>query len=168
MERELYEVMDWAAVEEIVYSESEDPHAILGPHKTDKGILVQAFFPGRESAALVYGKTKVPMEQVDESGFFACLIPGEKEAPRYRFVLTEEDGSELECEDPYRFMPELPEGELRKYKAGESTAAQSFLGAHEKKMGGVSGIRFAVFAPNAMRVSVVGDFNNWEDRKSVV
>jgi 1,4-alpha-glucan branching enzyme len=165
MERELYEVMDWAAVEEIVYSESEDPHAILGPHKTDKGILVQAFFPGRESAALVYGKTKVPMEQVDESGFFACLIPGEKEAPRYRFVLTEEDGSELECEDPYRFMPELPEGELRKYKAGESTAAQSFLGAHEKKMGGVSGIRFAVFAPNAMRVSVVGDFNNWDGRR---
>ena len=54
MERELYEVMDWAAVEEIVYSESGDPHAILGPHKTDKGILVQAFFPGRESAALVY------------------------------------------------------------------------------------------------------------------
>ena len=102
MERELYEVMDWAAVEEIVYSESGDPHAILGPHKTDKGILVQAFFPERKSAALVYGKTKLPMEQVDESGFFACLIPGEKEAPRYRFVLTEEDGSELECEDPYR------------------------------------------------------------------
>ena len=164
MERELYEVMDWAAVEEIVYSESVDPHAILGPHKTDKGILVQAFFPERKSAALVYGKTKLPMEQVDESGFFACLIPGEKEAPRYRFVLTEEDGSELECEDPYRFLPELPEGELRKYKAGESTAAQSFLGAHEKKMGGVSGTRFAVFAPNAMRVSVVGDFNHWDGR----
>ena len=68
MERELYEVMDWAAVEEIVYSESGDPHAILGPHKTDKGILVQAFFPERKSAALVYGKTKVPMERVDESG----------------------------------------------------------------------------------------------------
>ena len=164
MERELYEVMDWAAVEEIVYSESADPHAILGPHKTDKGILVQAFFPGRDRVLLQRGKTKMPMELADESGFFACLIPGEKESLRYQFILPEADGSETVAEDPYRFMPELPEVELRKFKAGESTAAHTFLGAHEKKMGGVSGIRFAVFAPNAMRVSVVGDFNNWDGR----
>ena len=164
MERELYEVMDWAAVEEIVYSESADPHAILGPHKTDKGILVQAFFPGRDRVLLQRGKTKMPMELADESGFFACLIPGEKESLRYQFILPEADGSETVAEDPYRFMPELPEVELRKFKAGESTAAYTFLGAHEKKMGGVSGIRFAVFAPNAMRVSVVGDFNNWDGR----
>ncbi len=164
MERELYEVMDWAAVEEIVYSESADPHAILGPHKTDKGILVQAFFPGRDRVLLQRGKTRMPMEAVDENGFFACLIPGEKESLRYQFILPEADGSETVAEDPYRFLPELPEVELRKFKAGESVAAHTFLGAHEKKMGGVSGIRFAVFAPNAMRVSVVGDFNNWDGR----
>ena len=93
MERELYEVMDWAAVEEIVYSESADPHAILGPHKTDKGILVQAFFPGRDRVLLQRGKTRIPMELVDESGFFACLIPGEKESLRYQFILPEADGS---------------------------------------------------------------------------
>lgn len=164
MERELYEVMDWAAVEEIVYSESADPHAILGPHKTDRGILVQAFFPGRESVLLQRGKTRTPMELVDESGFFACLLPGEKENLRYQLILPEADGSETVREDPYRFIPELPETEIRKYKAGESTAAHTFLGAHEKKIGGVSGVRFAVFAPNAMRVSVVGDFNNWDGR----
>ena len=112
MERELYEVMDWAAVEEIVYSESADPHAILGPHKTDKGILVQAFFPGRDRVLLQRGKTKMPMELADESGFFACLIPGEKESLRYQFFLPEADGSETVAEDPYRFMPELPEVEI--------------------------------------------------------
>ena len=77
MDKVLYDLMDWAGIEELVYSESSDPHRMLGAHLTEQGMLVQAFIPTARDITVklsATGKT-YPMEMADEAGFFAVLIP---------------------------------------------------------------------------------------------
>ena len=80
MEKILYDLMDWAGIEEITYAESSDPHRILGPHMTAEGMLVQAYIPtARDVTVKLAGTGKqYNMELVDESGFFAVLVPVKK------------------------------------------------------------------------------------------
>ena len=87
----VYEIMDWGAVESIVYSEEKDPHSILGPHLTEDGLLIQAFLPRAKKVSVVLADTSYGMEEMDEAGFFAALLPL-YEVPGYRFeVVYEED-----------------------------------------------------------------------------
>lgn len=74
MEKILYDQMDWAGIEEIVYSESSDPGRLLGAHVVKEGLLIQAFLPGARTAAVKLGKEKFPMEMADEAGWFAVLL----------------------------------------------------------------------------------------------
>ena len=76
MDKKLYDLMDWAAIEELVYSEAAEPKAQLGPHVTEDGLLIQAFIPTAAAITvkIASGKT-YPMEQQDEAGFFAVLVP---------------------------------------------------------------------------------------------
>ena len=80
MDEKLYEMMDWAAVEGIVYSEEDNPHAILGAHVTEQGILIQTFIPTAISVTVVTESSgkEYPMDLEDEEGFFAALIPGKR------------------------------------------------------------------------------------------
>jgi len=156
--------MDWAAVEELVYSESRDPHAILCPKETGSGLLIQAFLPGAAHVeAVLSDGVSAEMEEEDENGFFACLIRGHKKAP-YRIRALMKDGTEVFSEEPWSFAPELEEEDLKRFAAGNHTSIHEKLGAHVRTVDGVSGVRFAVWAPNALRVSVVGDFNRWDGR----
>ena len=109
MDNKLYEMMDWAAVEGIVYSEEDHPHDILGAHVTEEGILIQTFLPTAKSVTVVLkdSKKEYPMDLEDEEGFFAALLPGKK-IPKYHYHVDfgeEADGKEniVEYEDPYRF-----------------------------------------------------------------
>ena len=171
MDNKLYEMMDWAAVEGIVYSEEDHPHDILGAHVTEEGILIQTFLPTAKSVTVVLkdSKKEYPMDLEDEEGFFAALLPGKK-IPKYHYHVDfgeKADGKEniVEYEDPYRFAPQITEKETKKFNAGICYDIYEKLGSHPMTVNGVEGVLFAVWAPNAMRVSVVGDFNLWDGRR---
>ena len=77
MDNKLYKLMNWPRVEGIIYSEEDNPHEILGPHAVSKNTLFQTFQPEAEEVYLILSdQKKKKMEQVDEAGFFACLMPG--------------------------------------------------------------------------------------------
>lgn len=166
MDKTLYDMMDWAGIEELVYSEASDPHQLLGPHVTEAGLLIQVFIPTAVSVSvkiLTSGK-KYPMEMEDEAGFFAVLIP-RKSVTDYVLLVTYDNGSTQEVRDPYAYAPQIKEEELKKFEAGIYYDAYEKLGSHVMEIGGVQGVYFAVWAPCAMRVSVVGDFNLWDGRR---
>lgn len=166
MDKVLYEMMDWAAIEELVYSESSDPHQLLGPHVTKEGLVIQAFIPTAVSMTvklLANGK-KYPMDMEDEAGYFAALIP-RKSIAKYSLLVTYDNGVTEEIMDPYAFAPQFSEGDLKKFEAGIHYDIYEKLGGHPVEIDGVEGVYFAVWAPCAMRVSVVGDFNLWDGRR---
>lgn len=165
MKDQLYDLMDWARIEGIVYSEEDHPHQILGPQVTEEGILIQCFFPGETNVALktvADGKLHL-MTQEDEEGFFAVLLKGKK-IPEYVFVVGDK-AHEREVRDAYAYTPQvITAKEETQFEAGICYDIYNSLGAHPMVMDGIEGTYFAVWAPGALRVSVVGDFNNWDGR----
>lgn len=166
MDRQLYDMMDWAGIEELIYSEASRPHDLLGAHVTEQGVLVQAFIPTAEKVEvklLSSGKT-YPMEMADEEGFFAVLLPRKTVTP-YTFLVTYDNGTTEEVYDPYAYAPQITEEDLKRFEAGIHYQIYEKMGAHPMTINGVSGVYFAVWAPCAMRVSVVGNFNMWDGRR---
>ena len=166
MEQTLYDLMDWAGIEEMTYSESADPHRLLGPHITEKGLLIQALLPTAAAVKVKLSNTgkTYDMELADEVGFFAVLIP-RKTKTAYTLLVTYDNGAEEEITDPYAFGPQYTERELKKFEAGIFYNIYEKMGAHPMTIDGVEGVYFSVWAPCAMRVSVVGDFNLWDGRR---
>ena len=160
----LYDLMDWASVEAVVYSEEDHPKRILGSHVTKDGVIIQCFFPGAEKVSVKTLKDDClyEMQMEDEAGYFALLLEGES-IPKYIYVL--EDGqSTKEVYDPYVFPGIITEKEEKQFQAGICYSIYEKLGAHPMCLQGVWGTCFAVWAPNALRVSVTGDFNGWDGR----
>ena len=164
MEKTLYDMMDWAGIEELVYSEASDPHRLLGAHETEHGVLVQVFIPTAEKVQVNWGGKQYEMELADEAGFFAVLIP-EKKISAYTLTVTYDNETVHEIRDPYAYGQQIPEEKLKEFAAGVCYDIYETLGAHAKTIDGVEGVLFAVWAPCAMRVSVVGDFNLWDGRR---
>lgn len=164
MNEKLYKMMNWPEIEAVIYSEEENPHKLLGPHAEGNMTVVQMFRPGAVSVTLrLAGGKEYEMEMEDEAGYFAALLPGNKIGP-YTFQIVFGDGNRIETEDPYRFDPIITKEDTAKFDAGIHYEAYRILGAHIMTQDGVKGVHFAVWAPNAMRVSVVGDFNGWDGR----
>ncbi len=163
MNNKVYEYMDWPGIEAIVYGEETSPKDIMAPRLTKDGVLIQGFFPEAESAEVIVGNKKYPMEQQDEAGYFAVMIPGRK-IPSYLFSVTA-DGKTEEFGDAYAFPGQITEEEEKAFCAGVYYHAYEKLGAHFSEINGVKGTSFAVWAPNAVQVSVVGDFNHWDGRR---
>lgn len=163
MDEKLYRLMNWPEIEAVCYAEHDNPHQVLGPHITDEGIVIGAFFPDAVQVAVTYGGKKQMMEKIDDMGYFSVLVPGSK-IPAYTLTAEYEKGSET-VTDPYSFKPVISEEERRLFAAGINYTIYEKLGAHPMTIDGTEGVLFAVWAPNAMRVSVVGDFNNWDGRK---
>lgn len=107
---------------------------------------------------------KKSMEQVDDAGFFACLIPG-KIPDEYEYEVHFEEGITERIKDAYRYSPVMEQKDIDKWNSGIFYDSYEKLGAHPMTLEGVEGTCFAVWAPNAIRVSVVGDFNHWDGRK---
>lgn len=161
----LYDLMDWTEIEAVVYSEEDHPRRILGPHVTKHGVLIQAFVPYARKLEVKVTKTGklYPMELMDEEGFYAVLLP-EKKIPEYTFSITYGDGQVKEIQDAYCFPGVITEKDRNLFTKGIHYNVYDVLGAHPRKLNGVAGTQFAVWAPNAIRVSVVGDFNSWDGR----
>ena len=165
MNKKLYKLMNWPQIEEIIYSEADDPHAVLGAHVTGSSVLVQTFQPGAKSVRLqpLEGDKSYKMEQVDEEGYFALLLPG-KTIPAYEYIVEAENGSLRKVKDAYNYAPQITRQDTEKFNAGIHYMIYEKLGAHPMKLDDTEGTYFAVWAPNALRVSVVGDFNGWDGR----
>ena len=167
MDKNLYDLMDWAAIEEIAYSECDRPKKILGSHKVENGFLVQTFIPHAKSVELLIdgNKNPVAMECADEVGFFACLVGRSKEF-KYQFIVTYDNDTVQTIYDPYSFDSIYTEEDLSKFEAGINYEIYEKMGAKHMTLSGVEGVNFSVWAPEAMRVSVVGDFNLWDGRRN--
>ena len=164
MSDKLYELMDWPEIEAVVYSEEYAPREILGPHVTGDGVLVQCFFPGADKVTVKTTKDgkEYLMSKEDDAGYFAVLLNGRK-IPEYTY-LVEKEGEQTECYDAYAFPCQITLEEEQKFINGICYDIYEKLGAHPMTVNGVDGVYFAVWAPNASRVSVVGDFNHWDGR----
>ncbi|MBQ8281525.1 MAG: 1,4-alpha-glucan branching protein GlgB [Lachnospiraceae bacterium] len=163
MDDKLYRMMKWPEIEAVCYAEHDNPHQVLGPHVTTEGVMVGAFFPDAKQVTINYGSKKQVMELADEMGYFVALLPGNK-VVNYTLTADYEGGSETVV-DPYSFSPVITEEECKLFSAGINYTIYEKLGAHPMTINGVDGVLFAVWSPNVMRVSVVGDFNNWDGRK---
>lgn len=165
MNQKLYKLMNWPEIESIIYSETDHPHNVLGAHPAGTGTLVQTFLPGAKKVILQTRKDNkaFEMEQADEEGFFAVLIPG-KAAFTYELIVEYEDGRLEKKKDAYQFPSIISKKDLDKFEAGIHYTVYEILGAHPMERDGVNGVHFAVWAPNAIRVSTVGDFNHWDGR----
>lgn len=184
MTKKLYNLMDWAGIEAIVYAEETNPEKLLGPHKVPGGILMQAFFPETKKVVLLNTQTgkQHKMEQVDEAGFYAVLVPEKKIFP-YVLQVTDIDGNYTEQADCYAYGNCIEANALKRFVSGINYNIYDRLGAHPVRISGVgaaaevfwdetdkvkesdvTGVHFAVWAPNAMDVMVVGDFNEWDGR----
>lgn len=159
-----------AEVRSLMRAEHGDPFAVLGPHQTDEGLRVRALLPGAKSVTVMQSESGWPLAELDRQGgseLFAGLVPASEARLGYRFHVDWGSHSSL-LEDPYRFPPVL--GETDVWLLAEGTHLRPFeqLGAHLREMDGVRGVAFAVWAPNARRVSVVGDFNQWDGRRHMM
>lgn len=167
MTEKLYQMMNWADVEEIEYAEAKNPKRILGAHEEAGGTLLQVFLPHAVGIDVIKddGKKPVSMERADEEGFFALWLP-ETEFD-YQLQVAFDNGFRLLMEDPYnpKFHSVFEESDYKKFSEGIGYELYKKLGAHPMNMEGVDGVNFAVFAPEAMRVSVVGNFNLWDGRR---
>jgi 1,4-alpha-glucan branching enzyme len=145
--------------------EHHDPHSVLGAHQAEGGTVIRAFHPDASSAALVApnGGT-ASMEPIGHgvwAGFVPDLAPGQF-AYRIRFGFP--DGNAWELDDPFRFSPTLGEVDLHLIGEGTHERLYDVLGAHPRTHQGVEGVSFAVWAPNARSVRIVGDFDRWDGR----
>jgi 1,4-alpha-glucan branching enzyme len=151
-------------VEQVVRRDHPDPHHLLGAHPEGKKVVVRAYRPDAESVSvLLNGDGPVELERRHPAGLFEGSVPGSLPL-RYRLGVAYPDGLTVELDDPYAFLPTL--GELDVHLASEGLHERLYekLGAHVRELDGVRGTAFAVWAPNARSVSVVGDFNNWDGR----
>ncbi len=159
---------DPAAIDAIVAGRHGDPFGVLGPHHGPGGTLsVRVFSPGAGTVDVVdkkSGDVAARLNRLHPDGFFAGPVPGRREPFPYALVLSA-NGVTWRLEDPYRFAPILGDLDVHLMREGRHHRLYDRLGAHPATIDGVDGVAFAVWAPNAMRVTVVGDFNQWDGRR---
>ena len=157
-----------AAIRCLLDGAIHDPFALLGCHPDGDGLVWRCFVPWAEDVVVIArgdaANRICHLNSKDGPGFFVGHACG-KSVPDYQLLVRHAGGSSV-IEDPYRFQPVL--GELDVYLLAEGTHLQAYekLGAHPQISDGVSGVGFAVWAPNASAVSVVGDFNDWDARRN--
>lgn len=160
-------LVDAATIETLLGGRHADPFSVLGMHETDNGIEVRVLMPDASSISIIDKESQqaiVEMERLHEDGFFAVVIP--KRHDFFTYQLNVFWGHENQIlEDPYRFRPIL--SDLDNWLLAEGTHYRPYekLGAHFTEVEGVAGVNFILWAPNAKRVSVVGDFNFWDGRR---
>ena len=161
-------MLDQQVAHAIVTGLHSSPFDVLGPHEAGPerpGLVIRTLQPFATTVEVVEDSTGLaqPMERIHEDGVFELFLPGRSRFS-YRLRMTGHDRHVWELEDPYRFP--LVITEFDQYLFGEGTHYRTYekMGAQAMTLEGVPGVHFAVWAPNAARVSVVGDFNRWDGR----
>jgi 1,4-alpha-glucan branching enzyme len=164
-----------ASMEEVVlilHGEHPDPFHLLGMHPVmvdeKSALAVRAFLPEASHAWVVdltRGEQAHPMTQIHPEQFYEVVFPNQRKPFSYRLRLADDRGNTWEMVDPYSFPLVLTDYDL--HLIGEGTHYKNYekLGAHIREVNGVRGVHFAIWAPSARRVSVIGDFNQWDGRR---
>jgi len=161
-------------IEKIVHSAYQDPFEILGAHVIKwagkECVAVRAFLPDAAGVAVVDSRSgqEYPMKRLHKDGFFEAVIRNKSEVFPYRLKKTDELGGVDIIIDPYIFLPVLSDFDLHLMAEGTHYSQYEKLGAHEMTVEGIEGVFFAVWAPNALSVSVIGDFNHWDGRRHMM
>jgi 1,4-alpha-glucan branching enzyme len=158
-------VVDDDTLRAVAHGAYFDPHTVLGPHPGGSGVTVRVLRPGAESVAILTDEGRTPATH-ESDGIWVAVLPG-AEPPDYRVEVCY-DGEASTFDDPYRFWPTLGEVDLHLISEGRHEQLWTVLGANVKRfdsaLGEVVGTAFAVWAPTAQAVRVVGDFNFWSGR----
>ena len=146
-----------------------DPHSILGAHLITAGVVVRTYRPGAEKAMLIQDGHE-PREMVErpEKGIFEIVVAGRRETFPYQLRVFYPGGRVFTLRSSYSFLPTLGELDLYLFREQKHERAYEKLGAHVREIEGVAGVAYAVWAPNASGVSVVGDFNGWDGRLNMM
>lgn len=155
------------SLKEVVSGKSYDPFSVLGIHPISPGEWeVTTYQPEVKKVDLLLANRKTPlrMKKILPEGVFQIKIK-RKEKPQYQFELSDAEGNHWKEGDPYSFLPVLSDFDLHLFNEGNHFRIFEKLGAHIMEMEGIEGVHFAVWAPNARRVSVIGDFNRWDGRR---
>ena len=175
MKDKLYKMMNWPEIEAVVYGEEGKPQTILGRHNVSSYTLFQTFQPSAKSVVLVTEDEKngdrskeYTMELADEEGFYAIAILGRIKSPYY-YLVTDFKGGRHKLYDPYdiniyKGVIDIKKSDADGFLDGGMYSAHRLLGASIVTAGGHKGILFRVWAPGAVRVSVIGDFNNYNGK----
>ena len=157
--------MNWILYDELKECKINAPKHLLGNHDYGEGQMITTYKPHSVGCKVVSpdGTQEYEMEKVDEDGFYALYLPKKKLAGnQYRYVTNYFDGSTVTSADPYSFECQITDFDIYLFSEGNHWDIYKKLGAHPMKLDGVEGTYFAVWAPHARRVSVVGDFNMWD------
>ncbi len=144
-----------------------DPFSVLGPHKVGDDVEIRVFRPDARVVEVVLDREPgkpIAAERSDEEGFFCATIPGAERDVPYHLRIVKLDGSEERTRDAYQYGPIIGDVDLHLFNEGQHWKIYEKFGAHLRTIGDATGVYFAVWAPNAERVSVVGDFNDWDGR----
>lgn len=161
-------------IEKIIAATIADPFAFLGAHPLkkgkEKGIVVRAFLPRAQHVEIMDLNPAGPVEasQIHGDGLFEAWLPGVFEIYPYRIRASFDNGSQSLFYDCYGFLPVLGDDDLYLFNQGNHDRIYEKLGAHPFIHQDVSGVLFAVWAPSATRVSVLGDFNQWDGRRHLM
>ncbi|MGM0443803.1 MAG: 1,4-alpha-glucan branching protein GlgB [Fibrobacterota bacterium] len=145
-----------------------DPFTLLGMHREKEGVSVRTIQHGATAVKISRRGEDTPLAEfsrIEETGIFTVHLPDETEIFSYDLLITWDSGEEDRRIDPYSFLPVLSEDDLYLFNQGNNNYVYEVMGSHAIEVDGIHGTHFAVWAPNADRVSVVADFNQWDGRQ---
>jgi 1,4-alpha-glucan branching enzyme len=147
----------------IVQARHHDPFAVLGRHRDGGADIVRAMLPQAETVRL--GESGPELCRIPGTELFEGPAPADSLEPHHRLYWTDKSGHQHSCLDPYTFPPQLGDFDIHLFGEGKHWHIYRKLGAHRHCVDGIEGVLFATWAPNAERISVVGDFNGWDGRR---
>lgn len=159
-------------IQKIIHADHNNPHHVLGMHQITldgkKRLIVRVYIPGAKAIHIIDANKKdmsFKMDETEYAGYFQCIIPRRRKVFQYLLACEAYDGTSWCIYDPYAFAPTLSDLDLHLFCEGTHYHIYKKLGAHLDIIQGVGGTRFAVWAPHAKRISVIGDFNQWDGKR---